>query len=167
MNTLDIIILLAVIVPGLWVGIKSGFLDQVVSLVAVLLGIWLSSIFAEPVGNMLGGFIKAAPVVIKIISFLLIFVAIYLILKAISKLILKFVDKVFGRGIDKLLGICLGILKYAILVGLLIMLFNYINGQFTIVSRETLEQSKVFVWMENFSSTIFPFLKSLICQKSC
>ena len=166
MNTLDIIILLAILVPGIWAGLKGGFIDQLVSLAALLLGIWLGGIFAEQVGNFISSVWNTAPIVIKIVSYLLIFLIIYILLKVLGKLILKAVDKVFGKGIDKLLGMVLGIFKYAFLVGLLVILFNYVNGQFNLVSRESLSSSRVFVWMEDFSNTIFPYIKSLIWQKS-
>ena len=71
MNILDIILLICFI-PAVVQGIRKGFISQVISIVSLILGIWLSARFASAVSGWLGQWITASGQVLEIVAFALI-----------------------------------------------------------------------------------------------
>ena len=64
--------------------------------------------------------------------------------------------------LDKILGIIFAIIKTALILGLLIILFNTLNIQFNIIKSDILVESVVYTTLKNFAYTIFPYLKELL-----
>lgn len=164
METFDIILLLAVMIPAIWQGLQKGFIFQLVTLGVLLLGTWLSFRFSETVSAWLGTMMTTNPAVLKILSFVVIFTVVYIALFALGKLLLKIVKILIGGWVDKALGIVLAIFKFAMIVGLALTLFDSINGKFNFVSIETLSKSQFYDILLNFSSTVFPYIKGLIIR---
>ena len=77
MNILDIILLVCFI-PAIISGLRKGFIAQVVAIISIVLGVWLSVKFATLAGSWISQWIEASPQVINIISFAVIFIAIEL-----------------------------------------------------------------------------------------
>ena len=59
MNILDIIILICLI-PAIIQGIRKGFISQAISIASIILGIWLSSQFANVVGEWIAQYISVS-----------------------------------------------------------------------------------------------------------
>ena len=72
MSIFDIIVLSCLLI-ALCIGLKKGFIGQVVSLVALCLGVWLSVKFSVGVGQWLKSWIALDDTVLKVIAFILIF----------------------------------------------------------------------------------------------
>ena len=69
-----------------------------------------------------------------------------------------------GGGVDRLLGIVLGILKQALIIGLLILVFDTVNNTIVLVNRETLDASVVYGKLHDAANIVFPFIKNLIIK---
>lgn len=164
MNIIDIILLLVVLIPGAWTGFRKGFIYQAVTLIALIVGAWISFHFATSLGSFLGGFVNASPKILKALSYLIIFVVVYFLLYLVSKLVLRIIRIHLGGWVDRLLGIILGLFKAAIIGALLIMLFDTINSLTGLVSKGTLDSSKVYVALQNFGHNVFPYLKTLFVR---
>ena len=164
MNTTDTILLLLIIVPGLIAGLKKGFIFQAVTLLAVWLGALVSYQFAKPLGENLSTFVKLPENVVHLLSFVVIFIAVYLVLSLIGLGVRKVVKDIVGAGIDKLLGVIIGILKQALIIALLIMVFDTVNNTIVLVNRETLDSSVVYTKLHDTANVVFPFIKNLIMK---
>ena len=162
MNIIDIILLLTVAVPGVYVGLKKGFIGQLAAVLALTLGIWLSFHFASALGQWLGKYVELEKSILEIVAFLLIFIGIFFACEGLGKQLGKIISSVVGGWIDNVLGIVLGIFKYSLIAGLAIMLFDSINGNFHFVKQETLDSSVFYAYMEWLIHTLFPYLKSLL-----
>ena len=93
MSIVDIILLICFI-PALISGIRKGFISQVISIVSIIAGVWVSFKFSTQVGEWLGQHIEAAENVLKLISFVIIMIAVFAGLALIGKLLeglIKFV----------------------------------------------------------------------------
>ena len=73
MSVLDIIILLFLI-PALISGLKKGLVAQIVAIVSLILGVWMSFKFASALSQWASTWIELDMKVLNIISFLVIFV---------------------------------------------------------------------------------------------
>lgn len=162
MNILDIIILV-LLIPGIVIGLIKGFIEQVMGLIGLALGIFLSSRFTALVANLM---LKAAPsiniTVVKVIAFVVILVLVLLLITLLGKVLKKVIEVSLLGWLDHLLGSIFGLLKYMLVFALLVSLFNGLNSTLELVSRSSLENSSMWVFLENVSSLVLPYLKSLL-----
>ena len=161
MNVLDIILLLC-FVPVIIGGLRRGFIAQVVAIISIILGIWLSFKFSAVLSGWLGQWIEAGEQVLHVISFAVIMILAILALAAVGKLIEATVKIILLGWLNRLLGLIFALLKYALIIGLLLMLFNSLNGQFHLVNQKVLDSSLLYGPLLNLANSVFPYLKALI-----
>ena len=161
MSIVDIILLIC-FVPALISGIRKGFISQVISIVSIIAGVWVSYEFAEPVGAWLSQYIETTENVLKLISFIIIMIAVFIGLALVGKLLEGIINFVMLGWVNKLLGVVFALLKTGLIVGLVIMLFCSLNNSLHLVSDEVLAESVLFTPLKNAAYTVFPYLKSLI-----
>ena len=161
MNVLDIILLLC-FVPAIIGGLRRGFIAQVVAIISIILGIWLSFKFSAVLSGWLGQWIEAGEQVLHVISFAVIMILAILALAAVGKLIEATVKIILLGWLNRLLGLIFALLKYALIIGLLLMLFNSLNGQIHMVDKEVLDSSLLYGPLLNLANSVFPYLKALI-----
>lgn len=164
MNNLDILLLLLVLIPSIWVGLRKGFIYQLVSLAALVVGVWLSYTFSTSLAELLKNYLSMSSTLLNCIAFVLIFFGVYFILFLLGGLLRKIVRILLLGWVDKLLGILFAIARNAIIVGLLIIMFNAVNSTFPLVDAEYLAQSRVYNTLADFTSSIFPYLKQLFVK---
>lgn len=163
-NILDIIILLC-LVPAIIHGLSKGFVDQAISLVALVAGAWLSFKFSEPFGVWLKAYLDLSGTVLQVIAFVLILVFVVLILRLAGKLIEKFLEIVMLGWLDKLLGMVFSIVKATLFIGLLLILFDTLNETLQLVPARTIGESVLYPHVKSIADVVFPYLKELIFNK--
>ena len=164
MNVIDIIILVCCI-PALFHGFSKGFVSQAISLIALVLGVWLSFKFSVPFGDWLKSFADLPGTVLHIIAFALILTIVMLVLPLIGKAIEKVVKLAMLGWLNKLLGIVFALLKAVLIIGLVIIIFDAIYNLIPFVSSDTLNESVLYNPIKSIANTVFPFLKELIFNK--
>ena len=164
MNVIDIIILVCCI-PALFHGFSKGFVSQAISLIALVVGVWLSFKFSVPFGDWLKSFADLPGTVLHIIAFALILTIVMLVLTLIGKAIEKVVKLALLGWLNKLLGIVFALLKAVLIIGLVIIIFDAIYNLIPFVSSDTLNESVLYNPIKSIANTVFPFLKELIFNK--
>lgn len=164
MSILDIILLICFI-PAVIGGIRKGFISQVISIISIIAGIWVSYEFSSVVGEWIGQYIEASEKVMKLIAFVVIMIGVFIVLGIVGKFLEGILNLVLLGWLNKLLGVAFSLLKTALIVGLLIMLFSSINNNLHIVSEEVLAESVLYGPLKDLSYTVFPYLKSFIFWK--
>lgn len=161
MNILDIILLIC-FVPAVIQGFRKGFISQVIAIISIIAGVWLSVQFASPVTAWLAQYIQGSEQVLKVVSFALIFIAVAAGLAILGKLIEGTMKLIMLGWLNRLLGVIFSLIKAGLIVGLVIMAFCSLNNTFNFVSEETLSQSVLFPPLKNMAYTVFPYLKDLL-----
>ncbi len=161
MTTLDFI-LLACFIPGIFIGIKKGFLDQLFSLVILVLGIWATFHFSDFVSAWLSGFMTVNPAILKVISFVIIFLAVAIVMRLLCTLLEKIMKLITLGWLNKLLGIVFSCIIIFVLLGMLIMLFNTLNTQFHLVADGVVDGSVVYNFIKDTAYSVFPYMKQWI-----
>lgn len=160
MSIVDIILLICFI-PAVFQGIRKGFIAQVISIVSIIAGIWASAHFADLVSAWAAQYITASEQVLKLVSFALILVAVFLALAALGK-ILEGMFKLVSLGwLNKLLGLVFALLKTSLLIGLAIIAFTTLNDTFGFVQESELAESVLYPPLKNLAFEVFPYLKDL------
>ena len=160
MNTLDIILLICFL-PAIVQGFRKGFISQVIAIIAIIAGVYLSLRFSPEVAGWMAQYIQASQQVLKVASFALIFIAAAIALNLAGRLIEGVVKLVMLGWLNKLLGMAFSLIKAGLIIGLAIMVFCSLNNTFNLVSEDILNESVLFTPLKNMAFTVFPHLKEL------
>lgn len=160
MNILDIVLLVCLI-PALIQGLRKGFIAQVVAIISLVLGGWLAFKFSAVVTEWLAQWLDITGQALNIISFILIFAVVVTLLFLLGKILEASVKIILLGWLNKLLGLVFALFKYALVIGLLVILFDSINDKFSLVSRSYLDSSFMYSGLKSISYSVFPYLKSL------
>ncbi len=161
MNILDIILLIC-FVPSLIQGFRKGFISQVIAIISIIAGVWMSARFANIVSGWIGQYIQGSEQVLKVVAFALIFIAVIAVLALLGKLIEGTIKLVMLGWLNRLLGVLFSLLKAGLIIGLIIMAFCSLNETFGFVSEETLNSSVLFPPLKKMAYDVFPYLKDLL-----
>lgn len=161
MNILDIILLIC-FVPAIIQGLRKGFISQAISLISIVFGVWASSRFSAIVSEWVAQYISASDQVLKIISFTLILIAVFIALGLIGKLLEGIFKLVMLGWANRVLGLIFALAKAFIIVGLLIMVFNSLNDTFELVKPSVMKDSVLYPYINQATNEIFPYIKDLL-----
>lgn len=160
MGTIDIVIL-ACFLPAVYLGLKNGFIRQLVALAVVVGGIVLALRFSDTVGAWLQQRIKVEPFWIKAISFALIFITVALVLNLAGKLLEKVLSIAMLGWLNRLLGLALALATSALLIGVIVYMVDSANQLVEFLPKEKIEESRFYKPLLTLVQNVFPYLKSL------
>lgn len=161
MGILDIILLICFI-PAIVHGIRKGLIEQIVSIVSIFAGAWLAFKFTAPLSAWLTQFIQLEAKLLHVLCFALVVVLVVLILFLIGRILTGTLKLVSLGWINSLLGIVFALFKTALVIGLVIFVFDSLNCKWAIVNPEILNDSVVYSALRDASLKVFPYLKSLL-----
>jgi membrane protein required for colicin V production len=161
MSIVDIILLICFI-PALVNGIRKGFISQVISIVSLIAGVWISFEFSSIVATWIGQYIQASENVLGIVAFALIMVGVFIVLGIFARFLEGIVKFVMLGWLNKLLGVVFALLKSGLIIGLVIMVFSSLNNNLHLVDENVLAESTLYTPLKDIAYTVFPYLKSLI-----
>lgn len=160
METLDIIILVIIAASAVW-GIFKGFVRQITSIAALLLGIWCAFKFTAYLSVQAKELLSLsiAQNTLHIIMFVAIFIVVLILAHFIGKGIEKIIKLSMLGWLNRLLGFLFGALKATIILSVAIYVLNYLNKMLQIIPQEIFANSKGYAFLGHFSQQIFPFLE--------
>ncbi len=161
MNIFDIVVFIC-LGWGIVEGLRKGFISQVVSIVALVLGVWLSVVFAGQLSVWMKDFFTASPAVLKTFSFIVIFIVVTLGLTLLGKMLEKVIRLVMLGWLNRLLGVVFSLLKWMVIICLCVAVFDSLNTTFSLVGADKLDASLCYRPVQRICSAIFPYLKSLV-----
>lgn len=123
MNKLDIVIVL-MLVYAAYRGYKNGFLMGLISLLAMILGIFGGFKLMGEGMLFLQKEFNADKTVLPYLSFLLIFIIIVVGVNIIGKLIKSSIDKTFLGTLDEAMGAILGVVKWLFMISVILWIFD-------------------------------------------
>lgn len=161
MAIIDIVLLIC-FVPAIVYGIRKGFVKQVVELVSIIVGVWAAFYFSSSLSVWLSQYISIDKVVLHIVSFILIVVLVVFLMGLLGSLLTRLLKIVFLGWINGLLGLVIGVFKVAVVLGLLIMLFESVNASAHIVDPSSLDNATVYHALRDLAGKIFPYIKNYV-----
>lgn len=161
MAVLDIILLICFI-PALVQGVRKGFVDQVISLAVVIVGIWMSFKFSSAASGWIQPYMSLSPAMLQIISFVVIFIIVAIVLNLLGKAAESLLKAATLGWFNRLLGFVFALAKAALVIGTLVIIFDTLNEKFNFVAEETLAESVLYNPIKDLTLKVFPFFKSLI-----
>ena len=165
MNTLDIVILL-LFIPGIIRGMSKGFLEQIITLVGIVLSAYLAFKFSDVAGRWLGNYLQVSQTLLNILSFTLVLAGVLLVTLFFAKLLTAAVENISLGWLNKVLGLVSAIATSAVIIGLIIILFDTVNTKFGLVKSPVLQASLLYGALKDFGDFVFPYIKQLLSLTS-
>lgn len=134
-------------------GLKNGLFVEFASVISFFIGIYIAVKFSYVVGSFIGDS-KTAKVTAFIITLLLVVIGIHLLAKVFSGI----ASTLFLGWLNKLGGAFFAILKTTLLLGVVLSLFQKVNINDALVSKETQENSIFFNPILKTSEFMLPVL---------
>ena len=164
MATLDII-LLCCFIPGIIRGLSKGFLEQALALAGIVLSVWAAFRFSSLVCTWLQPYVSISETTLNVLSFALILIVISLLVVLVAKLLTKVAELAMLGWLDKTLGLVFALAVNALVIGVVIILFDTVNAKFAFVKPEVLDSSIVYTSLRDLSYLVFPYLKSFFFKQ--
>ena len=142
MNYIDIIIVLLVLFFA-YKGFKRGLIKELISLIALIAGIYIANHFSVFLEKTAIKYIDRYQEVISVISFIIVFLIIYLSLK-VAEIIISKLAKTLKLGIiNQSLGFVFGGAKITLILAALLFELNYLEKRIGITIPENQKQTSL------------------------
>ena len=165
MNSLDIVILL-LFIPGIIRGLSKGFLEQLISLGGIVLSVYLAYKFADFACNIIKDYITVSETVLHVIGFAAVLIAVLLVVVLLAKLVTKVAEMASLGWLNKTLGLVFSLAVTALVIAVLIILFDTVNVKFELVNSPVLQESVLYGHLKDLGYFVFPYLKQLLMKAS-
>ena len=157
MNYIDIVL----VVPLLWgifKGFKKGLIIELVSLIALVLGVWGSVHFSDFAAQLLSEHIQEK--YLSLTAFMLTFIAIVVLIYFLGKLLEKVINIIQLKFVNKLLGACFGLLKFGLIISVLLFIIERYNKKFDFIPSNFLSSSILYKPMSELPCQIIPAIEN-------
>ena len=164
MNILIDVIILLCLGWGAYKGFKKGFIIQSFTILALVLAIWGGLAFAGMLEPFMKKHFGLSDLVCYVISFILIFALVIILVYTSGYLVTKVADIATLGMMNRLAGAAFGILANALILSVLILLFNWMNDKKHFIEKETIEKTYLYKPIGKVAPAIFPekFFKKLL-----
>jgi membrane protein required for colicin V production len=157
MNYLDIILGILLILSA-FNGFSKGFVEELAGLVALILGIWAAIHFSGMMAHFLTSHLNFTFQHLSIAAFLITFILVVILVHLVGTLVSKVIKAASLGFLNRLAGFGFGVIKGALILSIILIVFNRIDEDVHIISSEKKAESKLYEPIRNFAPRIFPFL---------
>lgn len=152
MNIIDIVLLI-LFAWFAYQGFKKGFIIELASLVALILGIYAAIYFSNHAEYFLRNSLNMDNDYIPVTSFVITFIVVVIIIYALGRILEKLINLVALGFLNKLAGGIFGILKAVVFISIVMLIFNHYNINFISAEKrndslfyEPVEEVAPFLW---------------------
>lgn len=158
MNYIDLVLGILLIL-GAISGFSKGLIAEVASIAALILGIWGAIEFSYVTSDFLTENFQLKTDYLNIISFVVTFVVIVILVHIVGSTVNKMIDTIMLGWINKLAGLIFGLLKSALILSILLVIFDKIDRDVKILPKEAKIESRMYEPIRSLAPSIFPFIE--------
>jgi len=155
MSVLDIV-LAALILFGLVRGLMKGFFVEIASLVALVAGVYGAIHFSNYAATFIDENSEWDEKTVNIVAFAVTFLIIVFVIALAGKALTKLADFAALGIVNKLLGAVFGALKVAVMLSVILNIFDSMNRAIPFTDEETIEDSVLYTPVKALVPMIFP-----------
>jgi len=155
MNGIDII-LLGILILALIRGFIKGFIMQLAGLAALVLGIYAAIHFSDYLGHILETRISMDPVIIRWLSFGILFTLVVLAVHFLGKLVEKLAKITTLSFLNRIAGAIFSGIKGIFIMAVLVTMLNVLDQKIHILPAEKTGKSIFFKPLSNLIPSLFP-----------
>lgn len=149
-------------IPLLWGivrGLMVGFVRSLSIFIGLILGIYLSYIYAPELSPQIGEWFTITANQCLSLAYVIIFISVMIMVAILARILDKFLHIILLGWLNKLLGAIFGFFKWAIILSFFIMVIEYANSKFEFLSPEKKSESILYTPIKNVVPTIMPYVK--------
>lgn len=161
MSTIDIVIAV-ILLFGLVKGYMKGLFVEITSLVGLVLGVYGALHFSFFLSDILKDNVSWDESMIQIVAFAGTFIIILLALVFLGKALTKIAETIFLGFFNKLLGAVFGVLKYALILSIVFLIYDQINSSLKFLNKEKAKESVLYEPVRDLAPTIFPNMVKVV-----
>jgi membrane protein required for colicin V production len=161
MNTIDLIIGI-ILIFGTVNGFLKGLFVEVTTLVGLVLGVYGAIHFSHFLANFLKDYMTWDESMLQLVSFAGTFLIILIGMVLLGKAMTKIAETIALGFFNKLVGAIFGFLKYALILSIVLLVYDEINASLRFVEKEKVKKSVLYEPVKNFAPTIFPNLVRVV-----
>jgi membrane protein required for colicin V production len=156
-NLLDIIILIPLLLFA-WQGYRKGFIIEVATLAALLLGIYFALYFSDYAATLLTEYFTIDGKYLAVLSFIATFVVVVIAVILIGKAVQKFINLLLLGFLNKAAGAVFGLLKGALLISILLAIITYFDANESLIKKEQKKQSVLYQPVASLAPWLYSWL---------
>ncbi|MEE4197684.1 MAG: CvpA family protein [Bacteroidales bacterium] len=157
MNTIDLVFAILFLWSA-YRGFTKGFIVQLATLAALLLGILGAVMFSDFTSSLIIKNFEVSGQYLPLISFAVTFIVIVIAVHLLAKLLNKLIDAIALGIVNRILGMLFSLLKYAFIISIVLVLINKADEKYSFIPDETKENSLFYKPLSDFAPMIFPYL---------
>jgi len=160
MHTLDLLLIIPIVL-GFVFGLFKGLIRELTSLAAIVLGIYGAKLFSPLISGFLIHKMDFSARTAIPLSYLFVFIAIALGLLFLAKMLDKVFDSMSLGGVNKFLGGVFGGLKYALIVSVLLNVFDSLDSKVPLIKAKTKAESICYKPLLKFGPALWADTKMM------
>jgi membrane protein required for colicin V production len=165
MNYIDIILGLIFLFAAIG-GFRKGLVSELASLAALVLGIWGAIEFSYITSDFLTENFSLETEYLNIISFIVTFIVIVILVHIVGSAVNKFIEVAMLGFLNKAAGLVFGILRSALVLSIVLLVFDKIDEDVEILSQKAKTESRMYEPVRNFAPSLFPFIQNWVDGKN-
>ena len=158
MNYIDLVLAIMLLIAAIQ-GFRNGFIIELASLAALILGIWGGIKFSDYTAGLITKHLGYHSEHLGTIAFIVTFIVIVILIHLMAKMLDTIVKAVFLGFLNRLAGIVFGLLKMAVVLSIVLLLFDETDENVHILPTKQKEESKIYGPMKQIVPTLFPFIQ--------
>ena len=158
MNYIDLVLALIILIAAIQ-GFRKGFIVEIASLAALILGIWGAIKFSDWTAGFISNTMDIHSKHIVTIAFIVTFIVIVVVIHILGKMLDNAIKAVALGFLNRLAGIIFGVLKTAVILSILLLLFDSLDENVHILPANQKQESKLYQPMKQIVPTLFPFIR--------
>ncbi|HLN21086.1 MAG TPA: CvpA family protein [Bacteroidales bacterium] len=157
MNWIDAVIVIILILSVVG-GFINGFVKELASLAALVLGIWGAIRFSSFTAGKLYDYFDMTGQYVGIIAFIITFLLIVVVIHFIGIIADRIIEQASLGFINRVFGMAFSLLKTVLIMSVLFVVLNVIDTKRQFLPREKIEQSYFYNPISDIAPAIFPII---------
>jgi membrane protein required for colicin V production len=157
MNYIDVLILI-ILVISMVTGFVNGFIKEIASLAALVLGVWGAIRFSSFTAEKLYDYFDMTGKYVGIISFVVTFAVIAIGIHFAGIIVDKLMKAVALGFVNRLLGIAFGLIKAVLILSVIFVVLNAIDARRPFLPNERIETSMLYKPISDIAPALFPII---------
>lgn len=158
MNYIDVVLSILIVIAAIQ-GFRKGFIIELASLAALILGIWGGIKFSDFTAGFITKHTGFHSEYLSTIAFVITFIIIIILVHTLGKMLDTVVKAVFLGFLNRLAGIIFGVLKSAVILSIILLLIDDLDENVHLLPAKQKTESKIYMPMKQLVPTLFPFIK--------
>ena len=161
MNVLDIIITIPLLF-GAYKGFTRGLIIEIASIIGLIAGIYCGVYFSEYAAGLIRQHFNLEGTMLQFASFTVTFLAVVIGVHLLGKILEKVAGLVALKLINKLFGAGFGLLKWAVIVSVLVVVVEAVDSKFGFIPKENKAKSILYEPISSITPLIIPAITDAV-----